>query len=278
VTAIVRSSLASVTLAATFYIHPANAQTNFAIVGDTGNSSAATAVADLIKDRSPDHIVTTGDNCYGKVALSTQVGSRYGSYVDFRRFWPSLGNHEYEDVCGDKIRAYKAYFDLPNNERYYEVRLGPVHFFIVNSNNQEPDGRSATSKQANWIKSRVQASSAPWQVVVFHHPPFSSGSSGSTTIMRWPFEQWGVDAVFNGHAHDYERILRDDDKDGKKIAYFVSGLGGASKGSFSGTVQGSVFKYNAEFGALFLTATDSQLSFEFRNVKGNVVDTYTLSK
>jgi hypothetical protein len=96
--------------------------------------------------------------------------------------------------------------------------------------------------------------------------------------MRWPFEQWGVDAVLNGHDHNYERILRDDNNDGKKIPYIISGLGGRSKDRIPGNVEGSVFKYNAEFGALFVTASETQLKLEFRNIKGNVVDTYTIRK
>ena len=61
--------------------------------------------------------------------------------------------------------------------------------------------------------------------------------------MQWPFAQWGADAVMSGHAHDYERIVRDG------IVYFVNGLGGASRYSFGTPVTGSAVRYNAEGGA-----------------------------
>jgi hypothetical protein len=271
-----RSVVVLATISAVWGVQPAAAQMRFAIVGDTGNSAAAGSVANLIKAQNVQHILTTGDNCYGRVTLATQVGNNYGNFVREGRIWPSLGNHDYSDACGNGSKAYLSYFNLPNNERYYDVVLGPVHFFVVNSDPREPHGVSATSSQASWFKERIQRSTAPWQIVVFHHPPYSSGEHGSAPRMRWPWEQWGIDAVLNGHDHNYERIIRDDNKDGRKTPYFISGLGGRSKDPVLGKVSGSVVRYSDQFGALFLEASQSQLKFEFRNIRGKVVDTYSV--
>jgi len=273
-----KRSVAVLAITAGWGGQPAAAQMRFAIVGDTGNSAAAGAVANLIKARNVQHVLTTGDNCYGRVTLATQVGSNYGNFVRERRIWPSLGNHDYSDACGNGSKAYLSYFNLPNNERYYDVVLGPVHFFVVNSDRREPHGVSGTSSQGRWFRDRIQRSSAAWQIVVFHHPPFSSGEHGSTPRMRWPWEQWGIDAVLNGHDHNYERIIRDDNGDGRKLPYFISGLGGRSRDPVPGNVSGSVVRYSGEFGALFLDASPAQLKFEFRNIRGNIVDTYSVTK
>ncbi len=108
--------------------------------------------------------------------------------------------------------------------------------------------------------------------MLFHHPPYSSDSShGSTTYMQWPFAQWGADAVLAGHAHDYERIVRDG------IVYFVNGLGGASLYGFGTPVAGSAFRYSAKYGAQRVTATDTSLTFEFVSVDGVVQDSYAVS-
>jgi tartrate-resistant acid phosphatase type 5 len=262
---------------------PALAQTDtirFAAFGDFGKGTGTTAVAQLVNNQAPDFIVSLGDSCYGATPpIATQVGTPYGTWVADSRFWPSLGNHEFSDACGGGSAAsgYRAYFTLPNNERYYDFVEGPVHFFAVNSET-EPDGKSATSKQALWVKERVAASTSPWQVVFFHHPSFSSGSSGSTPTMKWPFEQWGVDAVLTAHDHIYERIIKDGDGNGVKLPYFVSGLGGKSKGSIPGKVSGSENRYNADFGALFITATPTAMTFEFRKVGGAIIDTYSIQK
>jgi tartrate-resistant acid phosphatase type 5 len=261
---------------------PAFAQTDtirFAAFGDYGKGTGTTAVAQLVNNQAPDFIVALGDNCYGATPpIATQVGTPYGNWVTDSRFWPALGNHEFSDGCGGGSAAsgYRDYFTLPNNERYYDIVIGPVHFFALNSE-VEPDGNSATSTQAKWLKAKLAASSSPWQVVFFHHPPYSSGG-GTKKGMRWPFEKWGVDAVLSGHAHDYERILKDANADGVTLPYFVSGLGGKSIGSFSGNVSGSAMRYNAEYGSMFITASSTTIDFEFRNVSGAVIDSYSITK
>jgi tartrate-resistant acid phosphatase type 5 len=263
----------------------ASAQTNtirFAAFGDFGNGPGADAVAALVKNQSPAFIVTTGDNCYGNaVPIATQVGNKYGAFVSGGRFFPALGNHEYSDVCaGTNASGYLSYFKLPNNERYYDFVRGPVHFFALNANGgtREPDGRTATSKQGQWLKAKLAASTSPWQIVYFHQPAFSSGRHGSTPDMNWPFELWGVDAVLQGHDHDYERILKDSNGDGKKLPYFVVGLGGQTPRAVNGNVSGSAIKYSAANGALFVTASPTTLKFEFRNTSGTVVDTYSMTR
>jgi hypothetical protein len=253
----------------------------FAAFGDFGPDGAGTgtsAVAELVANEAPDFIITLGDQCYGSAPpIATQVGRYYGDWVAEQRLWPSLGNHEFADACGGGKRAsgYRAYFDLPNNERYYDYVRGPVHFFVLNSAT-EPDGKEATSIQARWLKEKLADSTAPWQVVYFHHPPYGSGPR--LAKMRWPFEAWGADVVISGHAHHYERLHRDDNNDGVILPYFISGLGGASKGSFVSKPKESMARYNAAYGAMFITATPTTLSFEFRNTAGTLIDSYSLSK
>ena len=114
------------------------------------------------------------------------------------RFWPTLGNHDYDRG----LTNYTNYFTLPNNERYYAAPpVDDIQFFVVNANDQEPDGTSSTSKQAMWLKGALAASTATWKIVLFHQPAYSSGEQGNTLNMRWPFQQWGASAVINGHDH-----------------------------------------------------------------------------
>jgi hypothetical protein len=262
------------------FVSPAVAQqtVRFAAFGDYGPGTGTTAVAQLVDNQAPSFIISLGDQCYGsRPPIATQVGNPYGRWVAEQRFWPALGNHEFADACGGGSAAsgYRSYFTLPNNERYYDVVKGPVHFFALNSAS-EPDGKSATSIQARWLKNKLAASTSPWQVVFFHHPPYASNNQ--VAVMRWPFEAWGADAVLSGHAHHYERIHKDSDADGVTLPYFISGLGGASRGSFSTMAPGSMKRYNAAYGALFVTATATRLDFEFRNVSGAMIDSYSIIK
>lgn len=260
----------------------AGAQTTikFAAFGDIGNTSNSAAVAQMTRNRGAQFILMLGDLCYGSVPIAIQVNANYAVEKAAGKLWPALGNHEFDDACGGGSNAsgYRTYFSLPNNERYYDFKRGPVHFFAINSDN-EPDGHTATSKQALWLKGKLAASTSPWQVVFFHHPPYSSGSEhGSTGYMQWPFEAWGADAVLTAHDHDYERIIRDVNGDGVKIPYFVSGLGGKSRRSFGTPVAGSMKRYNSAYGALFVTATSTSMKFEFRRTGGTLIDSYSKTK
>jgi predicted phosphodiesterase len=61
--------------------------------------------------------------------------------------------------------------------------------------------------------------------MIFHHPPFTSTAGHSDDVMVQRqlvplFELYGVDLVFSGHSHAYERYLD------HGIFYIVTGGGG----------------------------------------------------
>jgi hypothetical protein len=88
--------------------------------------------------------------------------------------------------------------------------------------------------------------------------------------MQWPFQAWGATAALSGHEHTYERIIQNG------FLYFVNGLGGDSRYSFSTPVSGSQVRYNVDYGAMMVDATDSQITFQFISRGGTVVDSYTV--
>lgn len=237
--------------------------------------------AELVHSLRPDFVLTTGDNNYPLGAADTidlNIGQYfsdfiypyqgvYGSGARTNKFYPVLGNH---DWYTNDAAAYLAYFTLPGNERYYDVVLGDVHFFALDSDEHEPDGVTATSIQARWLKQAVAASKSAFKIVAMHHPPYSSGPHGNTNYMQWPFAEWGIDLVLAGHDHCYERLNIDG------ITYIVSGLGGASLYSFAEPVPGSVARYNAQYGATVLEANKEELVSSFFDIDGKVIDTATL--
>jgi hypothetical protein len=155
--------------------------------------------------------------------------------------------------------------------------MGPVQFFIVDSDSREPNGNTASSVQGQWLKAGLAASPTPWQVVVMHHAPYSSGEHGPSLALRWPYERWGADAVLSGHDHDYERLLKDDDGDGIIMPYFVNGAGGAALRAFSSSPDpDSALRYNSSHGAMLVSATDTEIEFEFRSISNSLIDTYSI--
>ncbi len=262
---------------------PTPSTVSFAVIGDYGSAGQGELdVANLVKSWTPAFIITTGDNNYPSGAASTidrNIGQYYhdfiypytGSYgagATTNRFFPSLGNHDWNTAGA---APYLEYFTLPGNERYYDFTWGPVHLFAVDSDRSEPDGISGTSTQGAWLQGRLAASNSCWNLVYFHHAPYSSGPHGSNARLQWPFQAWGADAVLSGHDHDYERIILNG------FPYFVNGLGGASKYSFGIPVPGSQVRYNAKFGAMRVSATPTTITYEFIAIDGTVVDTYSVS-
>lgn len=248
------------------------------MIGDYGLAGQAEAdVAALVSSWQPDLILTLGDNNYPGGAADTideNIGQYYAAYIapyqgkygtgaEQNRFFPALGNH---DLNTDLGQAYFDYFTLPNNERYYDFTSGPVHFFVLNSDAREPDGVGRSSIQAAWLQQRLAESTAPWQVVVMHHPAYTSGLRGPVDWMRWPFAAWGADAVLAGHDHFYERL----EVDG--LPYLINGLGGGAIYPFGLSDAHSQVRYNADHGALLISTSQESLKFEFYTRSGLRVD------
>jgi len=133
-------------------------------------------------------------------------------------FFPALGNHELQ------AQLFFDNFELPGNEQWYSVVRNRTHFIILNT----CVDISPTSEQYLWLLNDLASvgDSIWFTAVLFHHPPYSTGyhtedELGLRATLVPLFEQYGVDIVFNGHDHDYERSYCGD------IYYIVAGGGGA---------------------------------------------------
>lgn len=254
----------------------------YVVLGDYGWAGPAEQrVAEMVSALEPDYIFTTGDNNYPDGAAAT-IDQNIGQYfADFifpyrgafpsrattNRFFPSLGNHDWDTGSTD---PYRDYFALPGNERYYDVVLGPLHFFAIDSDDREPDGILATSTQAHWLETTLRASQSPFNVIAMHHPPFSSGPHGDTLPLQWPYREWGADLVLAGHDHGYERL------EVAGLTYVVCGLGGTVPYSFGEPDVGSLTRYSAKHGVALVEADDRALRASFINVDGDVIDAVTI--
>ncbi len=257
-------------------------QVKFAAIGDFGKAgSNELNVSNLVKSWNPEFIITLGDNNYelGEAAtIDLNIGQYYHQFISpytgnygqgdsVNRFFPSLGNHDWYTLSA---QAYLNYFALPSNERYYDFVKGNVHFFAIDSDPNEPDGVDSSSVQGQWLKMKLSQSTEKYNLVYFHHPPYSSAQHGSQHYMQWPFKEWGATAVLAGHDHTYERIFID------SLTYFVNGLGGKSIYAFNTPVPGSQLRYNNNYGAMLIMSYDDSLVFRFYSVSGNQRDYYKI--
>ena len=272
----------------------------FAAIGDYGrDNQSQQEVTDLMQTWEPDFIITVGDNSYGSNPIDDNIGKYFADYINdysgsygvgspINRFFPALGNHDYTDGAG--LQAYLDYFTLSTNtgnERYYDFVQGDVHFFVLDSNPAglgesqgnlpaPGDGQAPDSAQGIWLQNALASSTQTWNIVYFHHAPYSSslhGTESAVLNMRWPFAEWGAPAVIGGHDHTYERF----DIDG--IPYFVNGLGVASTNRFCNEVvidPPSEICHEQVHGAMRIEAERCQITFQFITHSNEIIDTYTI--
>ncbi len=272
----------------------------FAAIGDYGlDNPSQQDVANLIQSWEPDFIITAGDNSYGANPIDENIGKYFKDYIysyagnygagsPINRFFPSLGNHDYTDGAG--LQAYLDYFTIENDtgtERYYDFVQGDVHFFVIDSNPAgigaaqgnlpaPGDGQSSNSPQGIWLQNGLVASTQQWNIVYFHHAPYSSSAHGNQTAslnMRWPFQAWGATAVIGGHDHTYERFNIDG------IPYFVNGLGVESTNRFCNQVVVEPLPeicHERVHGAMLIEADSCQIRFQFITHNQDMIDSHTI--
>lgn len=247
---------------------PGPSHGGIAVIGDFGSGTGAEGrVATLVRKAHPEVVVTTGDNVYGSPDYAGLVGRYYGTWIAKGTFFPAVGNHDYEQG----IEAFDAAFPYLEGRHLYSRVVGDVQFFVVDSE-AAITSDAERSRQRRWLAKVVPRSTAAWQVVVLHHPPYSSGAThGSTTQTQWPYRAWGVDLVLAGHEHQYERIQR------AGVTYVVDGAGGKDLYAFGRPIAGSKARVE-RFGAVFLRADARALVGEFWTAAGHRADRFVLTR
>jgi len=168
------------------------------------------------------------------------------------------GNHEHTDG-----KMYENIY-LPSNgmnSYYYSFSLGPIKFIGLNTNRDE-------GIQTSWLESELkladQDNETFWKIAYMHEPIFNSmvgRSDLSDLIPTWCplFEQYGIDLVFAGHNHYYERSypmnnLKEFDSDSlyefnnpSNPMYFITGGAGAPLYTRGGSNPDYTAYYNSTY-------------------------------
>jgi 3',5'-cyclic AMP phosphodiesterase CpdA len=195
----------------------------FAVLGDTG--TGAQAQYDVARQmaafraRFPfEFVIMVGDNIYGSDGardFKRKFEDPYKALLDAGvKFYAALGNHD------NPSQSAYTHFNM-GRQRFYTFKpKNGVRFFALDTNYVD-------RQQLEWLQKELAGSESEWKIPFFHHPLYSSARRhGSSLDLRKQLEplfvQLGVDVVFSGHDHVYERI-----KPQKGIYYFVSGAGGS---------------------------------------------------
>jgi predicted phosphodiesterase len=178
----------------------------FAVIGDNGTGGKpeyeiGDEMAAYQKVVGFQFVIMLGDNIYGghnAKDFERKFEDPYKALLDAGvKFYASLGNHDNSNEV-----LYKPY--NMNGQRYYTFKKGDAEFFVLDSNYMD-------STQLDWLQRQLRESNAKWKIAYFHHPLYSDGRfHGPDLDLRKQllplFEQYGVNVVFSGHEHVYERV------------------------------------------------------------------------
>jgi predicted MPP superfamily phosphohydrolase len=244
----------------------------FVIIGDTGTGGKKQQeLADILVETRKtfpyDFVLMLGDNLYGGESpkdYKSKFEDVYRPILDQKvKFYAALGNHD------EPAQRFYQFFNMDGKE-YYRFTKGNVAFYCLNSNYMD-------KKQMEWLESELAKDTSEWKVTFHHHPPYSSGGRhGSDTGLRKVLEpllvKYGVNAVFAGHDHFYERI-----KPQKGIYYFVSGAGAKLR---SGDVKSNSPLtekfFDTDMSFMLAEVDDNQLHFQVISRTGETVDSGVL--
>lgn len=211
----------------------------FAAIGDThpGFTDQAGRLMDQTIAEGFDFSVHAGDIQYYSGALEswTTWFQGMGPWLAQGAFYPSIGNHEFED---QNPTEYEDYFvrlfhgaGFDGTDRYYRFESGGVWFFALDTEGDVAAG----SEQAQWFEAQLaDAAAQPGYrfSVVFFHKPFvtcgdTSQNSGARAHYQPLFQQYDVLLVLQGHMHGYERFEIDG------VTYITTAGGGGLMGDVS---------------------------------------------
>jgi hypothetical protein len=193
----------------------------FAAIGDNGTGDqpqyeVAGQMDQWHRRFAFDMVIMLGDNLYGSqrpADFVVKFERPYKPLLDAGvKFYASLGNHD--KPSNDEY----AQFNM-NGARYYSYTRNDVRFLALDSNYLD-------RRQLGWIETILRDAKEPWKIAYFHHPLYSDGGRhGSEIELRVKLEplfiKYGVNAVYSGHDHVYERLVPQ-----MGIAYFVAGASG----------------------------------------------------
>ena len=282
-----------------FRTAPLAGPVRFAVLGDSGSATLPQLqVASCLATAAVDLVLHTGDLVYPgftRALADLRLMSVYEPIVRNVPWYPTPGNH---DLYGPELLdPYFEIFLLPTNPvtgtaHFYSFDFGDAHFVslfvptLTPFRDQQPWQMGADSPQLPWLAGDLASTDRPWRIVFLHSPLFHSGGhryddynfngvQDRLELQAWLLPiltRYGVQAVFSGHDHSYERLAPI-----HGVHAFVTGGGGYTLYALTERDRLSLV-YEARFHHLECEIDGDTLHVVARDRFGNVFDTVTIPK
>jgi hypothetical protein len=257
------------------------ASVKFAVIGDSGRGTPEQhqVAAQMLTFRELfeyNFVLMVGDNIYEGPASPDDYRIKFEEpYRELLerdvRFFAVLGNHD------DPRQVAYRHFNM-HGERYYSfappedplTRVATrVEFFGLDSTNMD-------RTQLAWLDERLSKSSAVWKIVFLHHPLYTSGRyRNASRAHRWAIEpillRHGVQVVFSGHEHIYQRSELQNG-----ILYFVSGGAGSLRPGDGVAAPFIARSYDDDYHFMLVEIEDDALHFQAVSRAGETIDAGTM--
>jgi hypothetical protein len=225
-------------------------------------------------------IVTLGDNAYQHGAPAEYRNCYAPSWGKFKdRTRPTTGNH---DEATKNAQGYWDFFGPrggPYDKYFYSYDLGAWHVVVLNSDCWRVGGCDPGDPQSQWLRSDLENHRARCTLAYWHRPPFTSGRYGLPRDTRRVMPLWGVlydegvDVLFVGHDHDFERFVPMDANgnpdQARGVREFVVGTGGGNLRTFENPpLPTTAIRNDSTWGVLRLTLLADKYAWKFLPVAG----------
>lgn len=246
----------------------------WAVIGDNGTGMGPELeIADEMQRYwakvNFDFVTMDGDNIYGGHTpedFRVKFEKPYEPLLDNGvKFYASLGNH---DVA--QIEGHYQPFNMGGN-RYYSFKKKDVEFFVLDSN-------AMTRTQLSWLEGKLKSSAAKWKIAYFHHPLYTCATyHGPDVALRnqlMPlFTKYGVNAVWSGHEHVYERL-----KPQQGVYFFLEGESGQLRyRNISSSCELDAARFDTDRSFMLVEVDGDEMYFETISRSGVVVDSGELA-
>ncbi len=245
---------------------------NFLVVGDI-RISAGSKIPRLIgKEKDISFVIDTGD-----IVFSGLNAVDWHSF--FSIFRPIIENFLYQPAVGNHEEETPLYTPVMGKPWWYHYTWGNSLFISINNNSPHHD----QSAQYIWLEQTLKKyQDMKFKFVSFHVPVYTSRSKGNSDsgikYLAPLFEKYGVNVVFNGDDHGYERshpIIGGKVVKSGGVIYVVTAGGGAPLYDLDELQSWSAFEKKT-FHYMKASVYEDKVIFNAIDDKGKVFDSFTI--